>query len=105
MSTRRVDINVRIAEAAAEFRHKAVRALNALDVVNKYNFDLRTLSHQDGLDYLKQTVDVSKKTKSELYKAKVALDDLMFNLNHFITKNAQDVQKVQDRINDETRDD
>ena len=101
MVTRRIDVNVRIASAANEFRRRVVQLLNTLDFVNSCNFDLRDLTHEQGLELLEQTLEVCKEAKQDLVKARRSLDDLDFNLNHFISRNASDKKKVQGRIDGE----
>lgn len=87
--------------AEAVFRARTVEALEAIDVVNGYNFDLRNITHEDGLRCLKTTLSVCAAAKKKLLRTRKALDDLIFNLDYFIARNSQDVKKVQGRIDGE----
>lgn len=102
MSTKRFEVNAHIALASREFEARAGKLLKAIEDINTYNFDLRDISNKDGVRYLEHTIDTSRTVKVLAIRCKRAVEDILFNLDHFITRNAQDLKKVKGRLDGET---
>lgn len=91
--TRRAEVNWCASIAAKYFEHKAKDALEAAEVLAQCNFDARKVSREESIVLLQKTIAVAKATKDKFLRVRRELDNLIFNIDWFITRCSQDLKR------------
>ena len=101
--TRRLDLTYRIDRTRRYLIHSLKRALDNTSNLVEFNFDLRQLSTQDGIELLGDTIEFSHNTKKFWLEVRQELDSLIYNIDHLTERCAKDKKKYEAKLNGETR--
>jgi hypothetical protein len=96
--TPRVQIGSVCVSAAAELDGLIQEAANKLRYINLVDINADMMTKHDATEILKEIKGFAAESRQDLVKIKRELDNLMFNIDWFITVCSKEIKNVENRV-------
>lgn len=91
--TRRAEVNWGAWLSFLYIRSALEGAVDAIAVLKDFNFDARDVPRDEAIKLLDKTIKLAKETKDRFLSVRKELDQLIFNLDWYIARCNQDMQR------------